>query len=242
ESFFEIIVIGNSASGGFIGTIIGSVISDVIADWIKTDSKLEELKKENLQIENEILKKKLAELEDKNEGNPELIEILKQLAIILAENNKVKIAKSNFYKNLKADTRVVRFGTQRVDRNLAAISRENVVPREDFSKFIIEELDVEPDYLEQVPIEIISPVLDNSRKHWRGVYNDIAFNFAMKDRDFQNMVVQRNLKFSNGTYIIADLEMKQRIDNEGELKVKGRDVYSVSQIIYPDGDKIDIIH
>ena len=49
-----------------------------------------------------------------------------------------------------------------------------------------------------------------------------------------------SIKFSNGTKIVCDLEVKRNINKEGEIILRAKSVYSVTVILYPDGAKVDI--
>lgn len=226
----------------FLSKIVSKVLSDVIANKIKTDSETEELKKENLRLQNEKLKQEIANLKPEEINSPQSEELFDNLAMNLAETNKVKIAKSNFYKQIKSESKVIKFSTRVVNSDLEPLTKENTVPRVDFNKFIIEEADIEPDYKANIEVPIVAPVLKNSKAYWRGVINEKENSFAMKDKDFQKAVVARKFSFENGSILVCDLETRLSIDKEGNLKVKGHSVYNVSQVIYPTGEIIDIIY
>tara|TARA_R100000655_G_scaffold108847_1_gene161749 strand:+ start:628 stop:1566 length:939 start_codon:yes stop_codon:yes gene_type:complete len=246
ETFYEFVTAPENESirniAVYFGGLISKILADVVANNIKTDTETEKLKKQKLELEIEKLKKELEEIDLKKEHSPEVINLKDRLALYAAETNKVKVSKSNFYRFLNSEDKIIRFATRQVNADLEPLEKENVVPKKDFSKFIINEADIEPDFKNNVEIEIVSPVLKRSRANWRGIYNDKAFNFKMKDKRFQQMVIQKNLNFSSGTLLICDLELKQKLDSEGEVKIKGHEVYNVIQIVYPDGEVIDIIY
>lgn len=248
ETYYEFIVgapgltLMATAIGSFFGTILKTVIADVIADKIKSDSQTEKLKKENLKLEIELKKRQLESFDTTEKESLDFKSIKNELAILIAETNKVKIAKSNFYRNVSREKKVYQFATREVDQNLEPVTPESIIPREHFSKFIIEEADIEPDYKNQIELEVVSPVLKKSRAKWRGIYMEKAFNFKMQDKEFQQLVIQKNLSFSSGTILICDLEIKQKLDTDGDIKIKGYEVYDVTQIIYSDGEVIDIKH
>ena len=62
----------------------------------------------------------------------------------------------------------------------------------------------------------------------------------MRDNYFQELVITRNLSFSNGTSIICDLETSQKLDGEGEIIPGAKRAFNVSAIIYKDGTRYDV--
>jgi hypothetical protein len=224
--------------GVFLAGISATIISDVVGNSIKTDAEMENLKKQEIRLSIEKLKRDLEESDPENRQTNTLI--IENLSILLGETNKIKISKSNFYSSLLKEEKISQVSTQELDRNLQPIGQEKVVPRVDFNKFIIEETEIEDDYLEQVSLEIVSPVLNRNRSKWKAMYDDNAFSFTMKDKYFQELVITRNLSFSNGTSIICDLETSQKLDIDGEIIPGAKRVYNVSAILYRDGTRYDI--
>ena len=224
--------------GVFLAGISATIISDVVGNSIKTDAEMENLKKQEIRLSIEKLKRDLEESDPENRQTNTLI--IENLSILLGETNKIKISKSNFYSSLLKEEKISQVSTQELDRNLQPIGQEKVVPRVDFNKFIIEETEIEDDYLEQVSLEIVSPVLNRNRSKWKAMYDDNAFSFTMKDKYFQELVITRNLSFSNGTSIICDLETSQKLDIDGEIILGAKRVYNVSAILYRDGTRYDI--
>lgn len=225
----------------YLAGIASAIITQVISENISSDSEFDKLKKQELKLRIEKLKKELNEneLEEINEDN---IKIIQNISVYISETNKVKISKSNFYKNLLGEDKIQMVSTQRLDNNLEPISKEQVVPRKHFEKFIIDDTSIEEDYKEQIELEIVSPVLRGNSLKWKAIYNGENINFTLKDDNFKNLVLTKNLSFSNGTKMICDLETKQKMTSDGEIKNGARSVYDVSAIIYTDGTKVDIIH
>ncbi|WP_264560657.1 hypothetical protein [Flavobacterium sp. N501239] len=75
---------------------------------------------------------------------------------------------------------------------------------------------------------------------WKAIYNNQNITFKLKDDDFKNLILNKNLSFSNGTKLICDIETKQKMDDDGKIKESGRSVYNVSKIIYTNGDIVDL--
>lgn len=238
--------------GSFLVGILGSVISDVISNSINTDSETEILKKQFLElqikkIKQDFEKDSLASLNENQSANieneeqlvvtPELID---SIAIYISENNKVKISKSKFYAYLLKEGKVEKVSTQELSNNFEPISTEKIVPRADFKYFVINEAIIEPDYKENITLEIVSPVLKNNRMSWKAIYNNQNITFKLKDDNFKSLITNKNLSFSNGTKLVCDIETKQKMDDDGHISDAGRTVYNVYKIIYTNGEIVDL--
>lgn len=75
---------------------------------------------------------------------------------------------------------------------------------------------------------------------WKAIYNNQNITFKLQDDDFKNLIQNKNLSFSNGTKLICDIETKQKMNDDGQIKESGRSVYNVSKIIYTNGDILDL--
>lgn len=234
--------------GSFLASILGSVISDVISNSINTDSETEKKKKEFLElqikkIKQDFEKDSLEALKPKLEAEEELVltqELIDSIAIYISENNKIKLSKSKFYTFLSKEGKVEKVSTQELNENFQPKSTEKIVPRSDFNLFIVKETVVEPEYKENVTLEIVSPVLKRNRMSWKAIYNNKNITFKLKDEDFKNLILNKNLSFSNGTKLICDIETKQKMNDDGQIKESSRSVYNVSKIIYTNGDIVDL--
>lgn len=80
-------------------------------------------------------------------------------------------------------------------------------------------------------IEIISPVLKTGSYKWKGIYakNGKTINFAMKDNDFKNEVINNYIPFKNGTDIECKLEITRKVNEFGEVVITGYTVPLVSK-------------
>lgn len=234
--------------GSFLASILGSVISDVISNSINTDSEAEKKKKEFLELQIKKLKQdfekdSLEDLKPNLETEEEFVvtqELIDSIAIYISENNKVKLSKSKFYTFLSKEGKIEKVSTQELNENFEPKSVEKIVPRSDFNLFIVKETVVEPEYKENISLEIVSPVLKRNRLSWKAIYNNQNITFKLKDDDFKSLILNKNLSFSNGTKLICDIETKQKMDDDGQIKESGRSVYNVSKIIYTNGDIVDL--
>jgi hypothetical protein len=98
---------------------------------------------------------------------------------------------------------------------------------------------LKPETDEAAVIEIVSPVLKTGNYKWKGVYlaTGKMINFAMKDNDFKNEVINQSLLFKNGTRIECVLHSTRKMSEFGEVVVTG---YSVLTVIKKLDDQVVI--
>ncbi|KUY29537.1 MULTISPECIES: hypothetical protein [Elizabethkingia] len=233
---------------GFIATISATVIANVISDKITKDPEMEKLQKQEMRLNIMKLKKELNEAEEKEKGHEN--DTLKKLSssenisIIsdyISESNKIKVFKSNFYSTAKNERKLTKISTQILDENKLPISKEKFVLKKEFADLILENTDLEDDYQQNIAIEIVAPVLKGNSLKWKGIYKGENVTFSLKDKNFRNLIEDKNLKFTNGTKIICDIETKRKMNKDGEIIYGTKSVYDVVAIHYPDGNKIDIM-
>lgn len=238
------------AVGVFVSTIIGNILTNVISDSLNEDSEQTELTKQKTKLEIENLKQKIIldsiEITNKLKSNQEEIEVeidekvLNEKIIKVVDSTKIKNYKSNFYKTLSKDKKVEKVSTQILNNEGVPISTERFVPRENFKNFIFKEETLDPKYINNVELEIVSPVLKNNKISWRALYEGANISFSVKDKNFLNLILNKGLSFNNGTKLICDLEVKLKLDPNGEIKESTKTVYNVTQIKYSNGDIVDV--
>ena len=235
-----------------------SIIKD-IRIWVDKDKSnpadelkniLSELSLEKTKLEIKNLKQKIIQdsidISNKLKSNQEEIEIeidenvLDDKILKTVKNTKIKIHKSNFYKSLSKDEKIQKVSTQILNNDGRPISKERVVQKNEFKNYFYKEESLDPKYLTNVELEIISPVLKNNKISWRALYEGSTISFIVKDKDFKDLIINKGLSFSNGTRLLCDLEIKLKIDSNGETKEGNKTVYNVTQIKYPNGDIVDL--
>ncbi len=219
----------------FLGGILSAIITDVVVNEITRDGEYEKMKKEEVRLHIEKLKK---DLESDDKTTEEQTLIIENLSIYIGETNKVKLFKSNFYSNLLKEDKIEKVSTQRLNEDLEPITKENIVPREHFDKFIIHTIEIEPEYKESEIIEIVAPVLKKGNMKWKGIFNGKPINFYMRDAEFRMAVINKEISFSNGTNIIADIEMEQTMDDDGEIQIGTISVFNVTDV-FEDSKRIE---
>jgi hypothetical protein len=110
------------------------------------------------------------------------------------------------------------------------LSEEKKVSRENFNKFIVHKVKIDSEFIEDVNIEIVSPVLKKGKMKWRGYYDSKPISFNLLDSDFRNSVLNREVSFQNGTSIKCLLEFEKEMDDEGNIKTTEINVFDVSNI------------
>ncbi len=204
----------------------------------KTELEIQNLKQnitlDSIEITNK-LKNSQQEIEVKVDEK-----ILDQRLNKVISSKKIKNYKSNFYKYLAKDKRVTKVSTVILNNDGEQISTERFVTRENFKNFIYKEEALEPRYENNIELEIVSPVLKNNKISWRALYEGVNISFSVKDKNFQNLILNKGLSFSNGTKLICDLEIKLKVNIDGEIKETTKTVYNVTQIRYSNGDVVDV--
>lgn len=211
----------------FMGGILSTIISNVIAAKITEDREFEKLRKEEIKLRIEKLKKEL-EVQEIEEEQQKLI--VNEIAILLINSDKIRLHKSNFYATLLNEPKIEKISTTELDESYQPTSTEQIVLRTDFKKFIIDEFVVEPDFIENASIEIVSPVFISNSLKWKGIYDHKPISFNLLDNDFKNAVVNKEISFSSGTYINCTLEIEKTMDEEGNVKITEMNVFDVLKI------------
>ena len=219
----------------YLAGILSVIISDVVSDQIKTDHEYEKLKKEEIRLRIEKLKR---DLEDEETAEEDKTLIIQNLSVFIAKTNKVKLFKSNFYSTLPKEEKIEQVSTQRLSENLEPITKENIVPRKDFDKFILHSVDIDPDFRESEIIEIVSSVLKKRNMKWKGIYNEKPISFYMRDGEFLTSVINKEISFSNGTSIIADIELEQKMNDDGDIEIGTISIFNVTDV-FEDSKRIE---
>lgn len=161
------------------------------------------------------------QLKELHQTNTEIQEISKKLE----KNNIIKKRRSNFYEQLINYDKIERVSFK-VENNNYTIS-EKFIKKENFTKFILHTDIIDPQNIENAIIEIISPVLKKGNYKWTGIYKNESIPFSMKSAEFKELVQKGNVEFKNGFTIKCLLQINNKIDNEGIIKVTGYEVLRV---------------
>lgn len=153
----------------------------------------------------------------------------------IEKNTTILRRRSNFYELLQKYPKVEKLSVVIQDENKLAQSEEFEVRRNEFLKYILETDELEPKQIDNAIIEIISPVLKKGNYKWRGVYDGQSYSFNMKSNEFKQLVQTGEIEFKNGTTIKCLLEVKSRINTEGDEEIKELNILRVDE--YFDNNK-----
>jgi len=206
----------------YVAGVIAGILINVLSGHLTKDRELSELQKQELRLKIEKLKKGLKESKGKRPNiNPE------DSLIAFNGNTKIVKHKSSFYQTLNEYSNVTKVTTVLLSHNNQPIIDHTIIEREDFDKFILKTDELPPVTDENATIEIISPVLNNGKYNWKGVYNGEIIPFSLRDKEFKSDVINSDIQFTNGTCIDCVLEISRKISNLGEIQNSGYTVLIV---------------
>lgn len=148
--------------------------------------------------------------------------------------------KSNFYEAIKGYPKVTKITLRELNENNRSRSGSLEVKRDRFDYFILRSDDLPPRIDQKATIEIISPVLKDSKFRWKGIYNKggEVIDFYMQDEDFKKQMFEDKISFASGMCIDCVLEIGRRMSEMGEtLNVS----YTVTTVIRTRFDKLEIL-
>lgn len=201
---------------------------ETIFEKVFEDKELKDLEKE--QIKENIEKIQLEKQKIKQE-----ITINAQK---IDSSNAIKKKKSNFYEALDKYPKVDKVTFLVIDEESKSVKDEKNVEKKDFKNFILITDELAPVELDDVVIEIISPILKKGKYKWMGYYEGEPTHFSMKSKEFKEAVQNGDVQFKNGTTINCQIQIKKKIDNEGIEKVTAIEVVRVNSY-YENEAKIE---
>lgn len=207
-------------------TPISSTISEICTHTINKRFEDEELKiieKENAQLENEKLKLEIELL--KKECNEEVSKM---------NQNVIKAKRSNYYKSLNNDKKVVKISATIEDTNNQTIGETQTVHKHYFNNYIITNNDLESEVHENAIIELIAPILKRGKYKWLGVFNNEVITFEMRSKEFKTMVQTGQVEFKNGFFIDCLLQINKKMDSEGLEKISSYKVKRINEYTVSD--------
>ena len=190
-------------------------------EYQKIKNKREEiaLEKDKIELEQFIIRKKL-EQENFYKQNAENINQL-------YENSLINSKKSKIYKEISGDQKIERVGFAILDHENGIQTKEIIVERQFFKNFIIVNKNEDILYDPNAVIKVVAPVLSDSKTKWKGEYDGKSISLNMIDDKFKNKVFKKQIAFKNGGYIHCELEIKNKLDDSGNVIST---VYSVTHV------------
>lgn len=153
----------------------------------------------------------------------------------LDASNILKKRRSNFFELLSRYPKINRVQLTAVDEQLSKITQEKIIVRQQFEQQILTSDVLEPEEMDNVEIEIVSPVLKASNHKWVGIYNGKARSFTMLSKEFKKLVQSGKVQFKNGTIINCRISIHKKINSEGTERITGMTIDRVNQ--YYENDK-----
>lgn len=197
-----------------ITTPLQYIVTKQIEEFFE-DSEILELKKE---IEKETIKLELAKIRKETERLSERI-----------DETKIKKKRSNYFEQAAKCKELEKISISLTDEYKKDFMLGKEVLAKDFSRFIMQTDELDPEYDESANIEIISPVLKRGKYQWMGIYRDEVIQFNMKSDEFKTLVLSGQVAFNNGSSILCHLLIKKKVNNQGEVMITGYDVLAVDQ-------------
>lgn len=166
----------------------------------------------------------------------------KLISNIPSVNNSERVRKiskkqSELYKTMDNNGHIQSFSIEtRSENTFLEIS---TVQKSDFNKFIIEpheEIEIDKD----ATIELVAPVLNNNwRIKWKGIYNDTLIDFSMRDKEFREKILKKEIRFESENIMSAVLEIKRKVNDDGDEDSVSYAVTAVLAAEYKDGGYIE---
>ena len=115
------------------------------------------------------------------------------------------------------------------------------IPRSEFESYILPSDSIDSLYDENANIEIISPVLRRQGGYsWKGIYEKSkqVIDFSMGDKSFKQEIEDDGISFQHGTFLSCKLEIKRKLNEDGDIVNNGYKVEAVYE--HHIGDSIII--
>ena len=188
----------------------------------------EEMQKELTLLRRELKQKKQAPL------------IPRSLVDLLSSTPRFCKAKSNFYGALKGYPKVTKFTMRELSASNRSRSGSLDIKSDHFDYYILRSDQLAPIKDSKATIEIISPVLKDSRYRWKGIYNKggMTIDFYMCDEEFKKDMFDEKIVFKSGMCIDCVLEIERKMSELGEVVNVS---YTVKTVIRTRFDKMEIL-
>ncbi|MDR2429623.1 MAG: hypothetical protein LBD14_01765 [Puniceicoccales bacterium] len=223
-----------------VGTFFVALITLIMQLPSDNEKKLSELSVIKTELEIKKLQLELAQL--KGNGNT----VNTNEIVPIRNNVKIRRQKSHFYSKVIECAKIQKVEFSEIDVGSEKnISKNTVsIARQDFDKFIENNIYIPSEIIENATIEIIAPVLVRSKIQWKGILktNGDAENkiidFKMLDIDFQSDVLGQKIPFRHGTHIECTVELQKKVDAEGTIIISRYDVVNVTRVYDGAGTNI----
>ena len=162
------------------------------------------------------------------------------LVALLAGSPRYNKYKSNFYEALRGYPKVSKITLRELNASNRSRSGLLEVKRDQFEYYILR-TDALPEMKDaKATIEIISPVLKDSRYRWKGIYNKGGgiIDFYMNDEEFKKDMFDEKVVFKSGMCIDCVLLIERKLNESGETVPVS---YTVETVVRTRFDKMEIV-
>jgi hypothetical protein len=213
-------------------TLIIALLTVYLSRVPLENRELVQLQIENLKLDNEIKQQELKKIKNEIKTDEHVTEeVIEKVIEKLDKDYKLIWHKSNFYKKLSFYPKVEKIATRKLDQANRPIDTERTVLRNEFREFVLMSDKFPPNIDEEAVIDIISPVLKKGSFTWKGFYKGQVIGFEMKDEEFKNAVLNKQIEFVNGTAIKCVLQQNRKIDAIGMIQIVNNHVLTVLEIV-----------
>lgn len=153
---------------------------------------------------------------------------------------KISKYKSNFFEALRGYPKVKKISVRELNERGNSKSGLREVKREDFEAYILRSDGLPAVKDQNATIEIISPVLKDSKFRWKGIYNKGGelIDFYMNDPEFKEEMLNEKIAFKSGMCIDCVLEIERKLNEVGDTVPVS---YTVHTVIRTRMDKLVIV-
>jgi len=219
-------------------TLIVSVAAIIISRFPVENKELTKLQIENLKLDNEVKRKELEKLNlDFIQDSDEITEqTLIDSVELINKNYKISWRKSNLYRKLNNYIKIDSVEVLRLQKQ-KPVGSPRKIPKNNFSKFILNSDELPVLEIEKAIIDVISPAIKPGKFRWKGFYNNEIINFLMDDFNFKSQVLKGDIHFSNKFSIEVEMYQNRKINQDGNINITNSVVNKVFATI-EDGKRI----
>ena len=207
-------------------TLVTSVMNLLLSKVPPSNKALEKLQKEHLKQETREKRSAITKIKDQLAEGQKINILIQTAAAFFEADFKLIKHKSNFYQALLKYLPVEKISTNIFFDN-EATTKETFVERADFPKFILTSNKLPEQIIENAVIEVVSPVLKSGKYKWKGIYNEKAVGFTMKDEEYLKSVIKREVSFQSGFSFQCILKVSRIIDDFGKIRLRNYTVLTV---------------
>lgn len=214
-------------NSGQLGVILAAVA--IIMTAFPQSKDLSDIEKRNFQLQNEKLQIEIEQLK-KIENSKDLEE---SAITEISQSHEISIAKSKFYESLNSSQVIEKIEYSILSSDKSDILTSSVLSSE-FVKYIRNKEQLPDITDEQAKIELIAPVLIDTKYKWKGIYDGSIIDFYMNDDIFKDEIKSGVISFQAGTELLTKLVTRRKIDEGNYTKISSYAVEKVYSVKHQD--------